>query len=310
MEYVIGIDGGGTKTRLIAAGRGMELLYEAFGGGTGLSSLPEDVVRHNLLVLIENFFAKSGLPRSGCRGVCVGSAGAGRRNARKKLEEILNGVLPGFPLLVTTDARGALRGGADSGVGLLLLAVTGSICYGMYEAGDTWRAGGCGHIMGDEGSGYDMSRKILQAVACQADGRGKPTALTELVLEHWKLSGVDELVEELYYGKNQNCDVAGLAFLCDIAYNKGDRTALRIMREVAASLRKLAIVAAEKLWEPESPVRCVCAGGLLENSPNLKAHVREELERKRPNITVTSPQYCAAWGCAALAWEQNFIGRC
>ena len=59
MEYVIGIDGGGTKTRLIAAGRGMELLYEAFGGGTGLSSLPEDVVRHNLLVLIENFFAKT-----------------------------------------------------------------------------------------------------------------------------------------------------------------------------------------------------------------------------------------------------------
>lgn len=302
MEYVIGIDGGGTKSRLVAAGRQMEVLYETGGGGASLTALPAAEVKENLAELLGRFFAQSGKKPGDCAALCIGASGAGRRRPQERLAEMLGDVLPGVPVRVVTDAQGALTGGIGSGVGLLLLAGTGSICYGKNQRQETWRTGGWGHIMGDEGSGYDMARKVLQAVARQADGRGKPTLLTGLVLDELKLSTVDQLVEELYCEKKEKSAVAGLAFLCDIAYNKGDRTALRIMREVAASLAELAVVTAGKLWAPQEPVCCVCAGGLLEKSPYLKEHVREELENKRPNITVISPAHSAAWGCAALAW--------
>lgn len=308
MEYVIGIDGGGTKTQLVAAGRQMEVLYETTGGGASLTALSEIVVEKNLAELLRRFFIESGLLPQNCVSLCMGASGAGRQESQKRLTEMLRKTVPKVPVQVVTDAQGALAGGTGTGVGIILLAGTGSICYGRNQQGETWRAGGWGHIMGDEGSGYDMARKMLQAVVRQADGRGKPTLLTDLVMEQLELSTIDQLVDKLYDEKKGKSEVAGLAFLCDIAYNRGDRTALRIMREVAASLTDLAVVTAEKLWAPQEPAYCVCAGGLLEKSLYLKEHVREELEKKRPNITVISPTHSAAWGCAELAWgwERKF----
>lgn len=304
MDYVIGIDGGGTKTHLAAAGRNMNILFQAYGGGSGLTSIPAEQVRANLLQLLDRFLQESGLSLSNCRCVCLGSAGAGRQQAREALEAILKEPLGPIPVFVVPDSMGALAGGLEGGAGLLIISGTGSICYGRNAQGKTARTGGWGHLMGDEGSGYDIGRQILRRVARAADGRDRPTLLTQLVQEHFQVSDIASLPDLLYRENWEKSRIASLAFLCGEAYRKGDQTAFDIMREAAAALAGLAAAVAKQLWEAGAEnIPCVCAGSLLEKSENLKKLLQQELDILHPGIALLSPAHSAAWGCAALAWE-------
>lgn len=304
MDYVIGIDGGGTKTHLAAADRDMNIFCQVYGGGSGLSSLPAEQVCANLHRLLQRFLLESGLDLENCRCICLGSAGAGRQHAREILEKILRERAGPVPVFVTPDSMGALTGGLEDGVGLLVISGTGSICCGRNAQGQVTRTGGWGHLMGDEGSGYDIGCKILQHVARAADGRGQPTVLTRLVQEHLGAPSIHALKDIIYDEQKEKSSIASLAFLCDIAYNEGDPVALKITQEAAAALAELAAAAAKQLWEAKTGnIPCVYAGGLLEKSKNLKKHLRQELGILHPGITLLSPAHSAAWGCAALAWD-------
>lgn len=307
--YVIGIDAGCTRTKALAAGPGMEPLFEAYGKGAALNSLPRQKVEENLAQLLAYCFTKGGLPQERCRCVCLGAAGAGRAEARGTLSGMLHRILGDTPVYVTHDGAGALAGCVENGEGILLSSGTGSICYARNARGETWRTGGWGLIMGDEGSGYDVACKMLQAIVRAKDGRGLPTLLTGLVLDYWGLGDVDQLVESVYNGKRGKSGIAALACLCETAYQKGDCVARRIIGEAAEALAELAAVAAGRLWMPEESVVCVCTGGLLENSPILVRHFQEAVEAKRPGLQIKPRLHSPEWGCAALAWEQESAGE-
>lgn len=297
MEYVIGIDGGATKTHCAAFDREMTVLGEAFGGSSNLTSLSREQVRGNLRELLARFFQESGLSPRDCACLCLGSAGAGRQSARTELEAILGELLPGAELLVTDDAVSALTGGTGGGPGVLLISGTGSICLGRDGAGRTRRAGGWGHVMGDEGSGYDMARRMLRAIVRAQDGREEPTLLRELVFAHWELSTVDQLVERVYSkGKSE---IASLAFLCDIGYDKGDKAARHIVKACADQLAELARAVRAGLSLPQE-VPCLGAGSVLEKSACLRACLEERL-----GAELTPCRHGAVWGCGRLAWEKG-----
>ncbi len=309
MDYVIGIDGGGTKTHLAAADRKMNIFCQVYGAGSGLTSLPAEQVRANLHQLLDCFFLKSALPLERCRCICLGSAGAGQERARQVLAGILAEKTGKVPLLVTPDGIGALAGGLEGGTGLLVISGTGSICCGRNARGKTARAGGWGHLMGDEGSGYDVGCKILRHVARAADGRDRFTLLTQLLQEHLGASDIYSLTDRIYSKKNEKSEIASLAILCDTAYSRGDWAAQKIMREAAAALAELVAATAKQLWRSlgnapcQRSIPCVCAGSFLEKSANLKKHLRQELDILYPGVSLHSPAHSAAWGCAALAWE-------
>ena len=109
---------------------------------------------------------------------------------------------------VTTDAAILLAAGTPEGWGLALVAGTGSIAYGRMADGRRARAGGWGHLLGDEGSAYALVLAGLRAVARAADGRGPATVLTERFLAEMSLSRPQELVPAIYRG---GADRAALA---------------------------------------------------------------------------------------------------
>lgn len=307
-DFVLGIDGGATKTHLIAVDRTMQVLLEAYGESSNLVSLMAERVRQNLLELLERAFREGGLSPTRCQGICLGSAGAGRETAQRQLAAILRERFDGM-IYVTDDAETALEGASESGEGILLVSGTGSICTGTNAEGKRWRTGGWGHIAGDEGSGYDMSCKILRAVVCAADGRGAPTALTALVMRQWNLTGIDSLIDALYRTGKGKKEIAALAFLCDIAYNNGDKVSARILEECANSLAELAVVAANRLWQAGKEVPCFYTGGLLERSKTLREFLSQRLAAMRPGLALRPCAHDAAWGCASLAWKKTAGNR-
>jgi len=116
-----------------------------------------------------------------------------------------------LPMLMVT-AIAALYAGNPPGCGVVLIAGTGSIALGRDARGTIARSSGWGHIIGDEGSGYDIGRRSLQAAARASDGRGPTTSLLMLILSHWQLQNAGELIGKVY-GNNDKAVVAALSAL-------------------------------------------------------------------------------------------------
>src|SRR5205085_1278058 len=88
--------------------------------------------------------------------------------------------------------------GARDAPGIVIIAGTGSIVYGRNQRGEAARAGGWGHLIGDEGSGYWIGREALAAVMRAEDGRGPSTRMTADILEFFTVADVSRLPRIVY----------------------------------------------------------------------------------------------------------------
>ena len=155
--FVVGIDGGGTKTRVAVCAADGTLLHRETLGAFNLSAIGEDGFRRR----VGEILTLCGDMRA-CGALCVGGAGA----SGAAMGEILRAELAahGFAgkLLLCGDHEIALAGAMQT-PGCVLIAGTGSICYGKNAAGEHFRCGGGGHIIDDPGSGYALGRDALAA---------------------------------------------------------------------------------------------------------------------------------------------------
>ena len=62
-------------------------------------------------------------------------------------------------MVLENDAFGALMSVRGKFSGNVLAAGTGTVALGVNPEGKVFRVGGWGHIIGDQGSGYDIGHK-------------------------------------------------------------------------------------------------------------------------------------------------------
>ena len=183
MIHVLGIDAGGTKTVCQLADENGALLAEARGPGANLQAAGElhvEKVLHD--VMAEALGSSAIVPAA----ICLGIAGVDRpEDSRRSSPGIMRRIGARARTLVVNDALVALEAGAPGRPGVVIISGTGSIAYGRNARNEGARAGGWGHVLGDEGSGYWIGRAALRAVLREADRRGPRTALTPLLLQHF-----------------------------------------------------------------------------------------------------------------------------
>ena len=238
MRYAAGMDGGGTKTVLEArAPDGRVLLRERFGP-LNLNSAAAQAVRETMQGCTD---ALARLPGGleACAALCVGSAGVSNPQARALLEQMLRRCGYRGALLLTGDQETALAGALGAPCGMVLIAGTGSICFGRDAAGKTARSGGYGHKIDDEGSGYALGRDALAAVVRAQDGRGPRTLLTDLVFAQLKVVDVGGLVQFTYDPQTDKKQIAALAPLVARAYEAGDEAAKTVVEKACRELALL-----------------------------------------------------------------------
>src|SRR5205085_2564078 len=210
-ELYLGIDGGGTHTVALLAGYGGAILgrgaagpsnRQAGGAGRALAALDEAV---------RAAFAAAGRTRGPVASACLGLAGADRPEDQAVIREWAERVRLAGQVEVTSDAAILLAAGTPEGWGLVLIAGTGSIAFGRAADGRRARAGGWGHLLGDEGSAYALVMAALQAVARAADGRGPATGLTERLLARLGVSQPQGLITAVYRSGRDRADLVVLA---------------------------------------------------------------------------------------------------
>jgi glucosamine kinase len=240
MAAVLGIDGGGTRTRASIVD-GERVLAFAENGSIKRLRVGVDAAEENLRALLKDVFAQAGL-----RGVKAASAGVASASM-PGVREWITAVFDDFGVErseVVGDEVIALDGAFKGGPGILQIAGTGSNCIGRAPDGGRESAGGWSSRLGDEGSGYWIGLHALRR-ALNALDREEPTRILEVVGEQWGTKTIEELVN--LGDSTPGPDFAALAPSISQLAEEGDAVASGVLRQAAADLVESVLLVRAKL---------------------------------------------------------------
>jgi N-acetylglucosamine kinase-like BadF-type ATPase len=299
--HVLGIDAGGTKTVALLADAGGHIVGEGRAGGANLQTEGELQVEKVLHSVIEQATKSH---HAWPEAVCLGIAGVDRESDARVIRDIMRRLGFRANTLIVNDALIALVAGAGASPGIVVISGTGSIAFGVSHHGLAARAGGWGPTLGDEGSGYWIGRRALEAVVRDADGRGPNTQLTPRVLEYFSLARPELLVSEIYHQPQGRRAIASLAPVVDQARADGDLVAAEIMVDAADELAKAAASVISRLEMRGERFPILLAGGMLKRSEWLAAEIERRMAEVAPRSEVLLLSKEPVLGAVRLAIAQ------
>lgn len=281
---VVGVDGGGTRTRArLANGHG-----ETLGNGEADTANPNakgfDAALGEILAAIRHAFQAAGLAAAPVGAACFGIAGVDRVDERTRLEEWARQTIAPR-VRVVNDGQIVLKAGSPEDWGIALIAGTGSFAWGKARDGRAARAGGWGYVIGDEGSGFDLAREALRAVTQAVDGRGDATQLVEAVLDYWHLTDPAELIPQVYAHGSTPSELARLAPIVLDTAAHGDPVARMLVARAAAHLADTVMAVARRLALGPETIPLALSGGLLLESTLLRNALVLELRGRDERFT-------------------------
>lgn len=281
MKWIIGIDGGGTKTAACAADLSGRVIARAAGGPANYHLTGLDGFSQLMAGVITDLVRFSGRDPKDLILVSLGLAGADRDGDRRQLAAVFEGLDLGCLCIINSDARIALAAGlGDRREGMVVIAGTGSIAYGQNRHGETFRAGGWGHLISDEGSGYDIGRQAVARGIKALEGRDKPSVLLDRIMEKLAVSDIAGVISFVYGAAGGKAGVAALAETVIAAAEGGDELACDILAAAAADLAGLAESVIVRGFPDERPVAVAGYGSLLLGSSFLRQSLAARLAGK------------------------------
>ena len=303
-KWVLGIDGGGTKTDAILVSTDGTVAAEESAGASNVSTVGVERAAEITFELLQKCCQKVSCGPDDLYAVGVGLAGAGLNADRVDLHRYLIelGRQRGFPLsiiVVETDWRIALEAAFPASAGIVLIAGTGSIACAKGEEGKLFRVGGWGWAIGDEGSGHALGRDALNAALRAFDGRGDRTLLLDYAFGHFAASSVDELISRVY---REGMEIALFAPKLFEAEGRRDQVSHSILFRGAHELTEL-VRALTLLMRPKRRLPLALLGGLLDNQNVYANMVKEKILSTLPQIIIQKPKFPPAFGAAIMAFQ-------
>jgi len=299
---VLGVDGGGTKTRAIITNATGQVLGEGLAGPSNPLRVGISNAAAAIRDAVDKACAEARVQRADLLAAEVGLAGVRREDVRLRMREALSG-LGIHSIEVVTDADIALFGATDGEPGLVIIAGTGSVCCGINEHRKHFCAGGWGPLVGDEGSGSWIARKALQSVAQAKDGRGHETALSQSACSYFNVTTTDELLFAIYAPSMTNDRIAGFAKHVIEAARKGDKVARAIVESAGRELGLAAAAVIRKLQMGRGHFQVAYVGGVFAAGDLLLDPLREEVKHVAPEAYLAPPQLTPAAAAARMARE-------
>lgn len=303
--FLLGVEGGGTKTvACIAAASpdgSVEILGRGLSGPSNLQAIGIDQTLISLRQAIHQARCEARLSQHIPAAACLAMAGVDRSQEELLLTEWANSHKIAHQIQVTNDSVGLLTAGTPEGWGIALIAGTGSIAFGQSADGQVSRTGGWGYLLGDEGSAYTLALAGLRASVRAADGRDPQNQLLPAFLERLELEQPDDLLEAVYLSGRDRAWIASLADVVTSIADQGDAVALQLLDSAAEELAKLVSTTARKLRLDAKPIPCCCTGGLLLNTPVLQTNVVKKLNEQGVELAGFVPVQEPVWGAIKLA---------
>lgn len=282
MNFFLALDSGGTKTDYVLADETRELARVRTGS---IKRMRVDAVtaRDNLESALAELSAKTGISMASVTRTCVGTAGDTVPLVRDWLQESIRARVSGG-LLIIEDVEIALDAAFPGRAGMLVMAGTGSNVLGRTRAGKLIRAGGWGPALADQGSGHLIGLESLRAIFLAKDEE-RDTLLQPAVLDFWRLSSLDHLVE--YANRVPAPDFSTLTGVVLHCAERGDEKASAVLRKQGEDLAYLVCLVMRRLrhasndhgWTPPVAI----TGSILENVPPVRNALFAAVRREFPD---------------------------
>lgn len=269
MDYVIGVDCGGTKTEAEAYSLEGQLLASSQSGFGNLVVNYESGIAH-IKEAIEAIFNQ--LPKEDCLEITLGIAGIDSGGLREKVKEdvisynksinlINDGMLAHYSILKGQD-------------GVTITAGTGSVVLALF--GEDWyRVGGWGQLFGDQGGAYDIAKKAIQQALEEFDLDISPSKLTRHLFTYFDVSTVFELTKKVY--TLDKGDIAAAAIIvAELA--REDVLAEKIINQAGQDLAVSVLRILKKIPETNTPIQIGLNGSVIEKNEFVLNALRQKLD--------------------------------
>jgi len=242
-RYVLGIDGGATKTLAAVLDLKRHSLHLGHAGPSNQDAVGTRLAVKAVLEATDQALAGADIDQDGLSAAVLAVAGTDTDSIARALHETR-----GEGWIVVNDVVGAWATATGARPGVGVIAGTGSNVFGVGGVGEetrTWRAGGWGHLLGDEGSGYWLGAQSLVAALHDRDGSGPPTALSDAAQRFFSSPSIEALAASVYTTPLTKGEVAAFAVETSRLAAAGDEVARELFTRGAGLLARqvLAVIA-------------------------------------------------------------------
>lgn len=293
VKYVIGVDGGGTKTEAIAYTEDGKEISRGNSGFGNLVVNQEEGLKNIEIAILQ---CMKNLDVNSCIHIYAGLAGVNTGNNKEIVQKYLESRFP-VSITVISDADLAFNSLLKGEDGILTISGTGSISFGVCN-NKYVRAGGWGNILGDEGSGYYIALQGLKKVVNEKDEGLEMSTLSREILKAINTSTIGELVSFVY--SSNKGDIAALVPVIVKAAENNDESAIKILEEAS---RDLASTTAKvyRMLEFPSEVKIGIKGSILTRIPRVKNNYIKYLEKEIGSFKIIDEDVSPAKGAYYLA---------
>jgi N-acetylglucosamine kinase-like BadF-type ATPase len=304
-KHILGIDGGGTRTRAAIVNETGSLLGVGVGGPTNYDDIGIEATGDNLRQVIHAAWQDTGLEPQQFDTAFLGLAGIVSEDDHRIIRQIAQklDLAPEAQVGIDHDCRIALAGSLSGRAGIVLIAGTGSACYGRSADGNSWRAGGWGDLLADEGSGGWLGWQALRAAVRSFDGRERPSRLVHDILDLFELRHMDDIMHRIYHVGLSRKERAALAPLVMSAARNNDEVAQQLIHEAVEELALSVWAAATRLEMHDQPEVAI-VGGLYNVEDIFAAPLRAAIKNKLPGCHIQPPELSPVIGACLLALQQ------
>ncbi len=300
-RYFLGVDGGQSSTLTVLINENGEILASALSGPCNHIHEPGGLERQYRALRegYEQVMAAAGVnDELAC--VYLGLTGSGSLETARRVYRTAR-------LVLKSDTVTALAGAIPEMVGVIVISGTGSVAYGRNPQGIEALAGGMGYFAGDEGSGYEIAQRGIQAIYQAADGRGPQTLLTDLILAGFECETLRQLHYKIYSGALSRDRLARAASMVGQAAAQGDTVAIRILANAGHELGRAVAAVLTRLEMTTVPVPVAPIGGVFKSGRLVTDPMLARIHETAPQAYLTPPRFIPAIGAALLALREAGI---
>lgn len=312
-KYVMGVDGGGTKSHLaIFDENAVKIDFRAYGTlnhecmSGAFGQLEQELEAFLLGTMRENGVTHEQLAYS-----VFGLAGVDTKKQHKIISEMLERL--GFKnFTLCNDAYLGIPAGSPDGAGICAINGTGCTVAGKDRNGRVMQIGGFGGLSGDLGGGSRMGKDAIGSVYRELFRSGEHTVMTDIIFKSLGIANKYDFTETLIEKiENGSVNISSYNRVLFEAAALGDKAALKILDDIAENYAGAISCMLNELDFPKNePVNIVLAGSVFARGEHpvmidsLKHLVRiGNPDRNLNYVTLEKPPVAGA-----IIWALHEIG--
>jgi glucosamine kinase len=301
MNYVVGVDGGGTKTTAAVVGEDLGAVGSATAGPSNHRSVGMEAASANIANAITRALQTAEVPQQRVTAICMCLAGFDTDLDLPVPQHAVRLLDYAGPVIMENDVVGAWAGATEVRPGVVIIAGTGATGLGMNTRGELWRTDGWDYILGDFGSGYAIGREGIRRAMKALDGRASATLLARSLHQQYGVESAEamrRLVDSTTFGK---FEIAAFARAVSQCAEEGDTAAQEILRGAGQDLADQAVAIIRMLGMENDEFPVCTVGSVFKSAPWVTEPFRHAIAATAPRAQFRPPAYAPEVGAALLA---------